>query len=60
MPGLLNHVAALVSRSDYGLWGLIGLTLWTALGLKSQFGAGEKYVQQSDENQEHAFQRDQK
>ncbi len=50
-------VAALISRSDYGLWGLIGLTLWTALALKTQFGAGEKYVQQSDENQEHAFQR---
>ena len=50
-------VAAFVSRSDYGLWGLIGLTLWTALGLKSQFGAGEKYIQQSEANQEHAFQR---
>lgn len=50
-------VAAFISRSDYGLWGLIGLTLWTAMGLKSLFGAGEKYVQQSDENQEHAFQR---
>lgn len=50
-------VAAFVSRSDYGLWGLIALTLWTAMGLKSQFGAGEKYVQQSDLDQEHAFQR---
>lgn len=50
-------VAALVSRSDYGLWGLIGLTLWTSMGLKNQFGAGEKYVQQSDSDQEHAFQR---
>jgi O-antigen/teichoic acid export membrane protein len=50
-------VAAFVTRSDYGLWGLIGLTLWTAMGLKTQFGAGEKYIQQSDANQEHAFQR---
>jgi len=50
-------VAAFVSRTDYGVWGLIGLTLWTALGLKSQFGAGEKYIQQSEPNQEHAFQR---
>jgi O-antigen/teichoic acid export membrane protein len=50
-------VAAFVSRSDYGLWGLIGLTLWTGLGLKSQFGAGEKYIQQSDADQEGAFQR---
>src|SRR5437660_1228794 len=50
-------VAAFVTRADYGLWGLIGLTLWTAMGLKTQFGAGEKYVQQSDSNQQHAFQR---
>jgi O-antigen/teichoic acid export membrane protein len=50
-------VAALVSRADYGVWGLIGLTLFTALGLKTQAGAGEKYIQQSDANQEHAFQR---
>jgi O-antigen/teichoic acid export membrane protein len=50
-------VAAFVSRADYGVWGLVGLTLWTALGLKSQFGAGEKYVQQSDADQERAFQR---
>jgi O-antigen/teichoic acid export membrane protein len=50
-------VAAFVTRSDYGLWGLVGLTLWTALGLKNQFGAGEKYIQQSEANQEQAFQR---
>jgi len=50
-------VAAFVTRTDYGLWGLIGLTLWTSLGLKTQFGAGEKYVQQADPDQEHAFQR---
>src|SRR5947209_2831184 len=50
-------VAVFVTRVDYGLWGLVGLTLWTALGLKTQFGAGEKYIQQSDSNQEHAFQR---
>jgi len=49
--------AAFVSRADYGLWGLIGLTLWTAVGLKTLFGAGERYVQQSDEHQEQAFQR---
>jgi O-antigen/teichoic acid export membrane protein len=50
-------VAAFISSSDYGLWGLIGFTLWAALGLKTQFGANDKYIQQSDENQEHAFQR---
>jgi O-antigen/teichoic acid export membrane protein len=50
-------VAAFMSKSDYGLWGLIGLTLWTGLALKNQFGAGEKYVQQSEANQQHAFER---
>src|SRR5947209_9595691 len=50
-------VAAFLTRADYGLWGLVGLALWTTLGLKDQFGAGERYVQQSDENQEEAFQR---
>jgi len=49
-------VAAFLTRADYGVWGLIGLTLWTAMGLKWVFGAGEKYVQQSDEDQERAFQ----
>jgi O-antigen/teichoic acid export membrane protein len=50
-------VAGFISRSDYGLWGLVGFTLWAALGFKTQFGANDKYVQQSDEDQEHAFQR---
>jgi O-antigen/teichoic acid export membrane protein len=50
-------VAVFLSRYDYGVWGLIGLTLWTALGLKNIFGAGEKYVQQSEHDQERAFQR---
>lgn len=50
-------VALFISASDYGLWGLIGFTMWAALGFKTQFGANDKYVQQSDENQEQAFQR---
>ena len=50
-------VAAFISRSDYGIWGLIGLTMWTALGLKTEFGAGEKYIQQSEADQKLAFQR---
>lgn len=50
-------VAAFVSSYDYGIWGLIGLTLFTALGLKTQAGAGEKYIQQSEADQERAFQR---
>ena len=50
-------VAAFLTRYDYGVWGLVGLTLWTALGLKTVFGAGEKYVQQSSADPEEAFQR---
>jgi O-antigen/teichoic acid export membrane protein len=50
-------VAAFLTSSDYGLWGIIGLTLWTALGFKTVFGANDKYVQQSDSDQERAFQR---
>jgi O-antigen/teichoic acid export membrane protein len=50
-------VAAFLTRADYGVWGIVGLTLWTALGFKTVFGAGEKYVQQSEADQERAFQR---
>jgi O-antigen/teichoic acid export membrane protein len=50
-------VGAFISQADYGIWGLIGLTMWTAVGLKNQFGAGEKYIQQSEADQELAFQR---
>jgi O-antigen/teichoic acid export membrane protein len=50
-------VAVFLTKADYGLWAILGLMMWTALGLKYVFGANEKYVQQSDSNQEHAFQR---
>lgn len=50
-------VAAFITRADYGIWGLIGLTIWTSMGLKTQFGAGEKYIQQSETDQKLAFQR---
>jgi len=50
-------VAAFLTRADYGIWGIVGLTLWTALGFKTVFGANDKYVQQSDTDQERAFQR---
>ena len=50
-------VAVFLTRSDYGVWGLLGLTLWTALGLKWVFGADEKYVQQDEADQELAFQK---
>jgi O-antigen/teichoic acid export membrane protein len=55
LKGLL--AAAFMTSADYGVWGLLGLAMWTAIGLKQQFGATDKYIQQSDENQEHAFQR---
>jgi PST family polysaccharide transporter len=50
-------VAAFLTQSDYGVWGLIGLTMWTALGFKYVFGAGDKFVQQSEADQEGAFRR---
>lgn len=50
-------VAAFLSRSDYGVWGIVGLTLWTTLGFKSVFGANDRYIQQSEADQELAFQR---
>lgn len=50
-------VAAFLTTTAYGVWGLLGLTMWTALGLKNQFGAGDKYVQQASTDPEEAFQR---
>lgn len=50
-------VAVFLTRTDYGVWGLVSITLWTAIGLKAVFGANDKYIQQADEDQEHAFQR---
>jgi O-antigen/teichoic acid export membrane protein len=49
-------VAAFLTKSQYGVWGLLGLAMWTALGLKNQFGAGDKYIQQSEADQRAAFQ----
>ncbi len=50
-------VAAFLTRADYGVWGLVSVTLWTAVGLKAVFGANDRYIQQADEDQEQAFQR---
>lgn len=50
-------VAFFLTRSAYGVWGIVGLTIWTTLGFKAIFGAGDKYVQQSEQDQELAFQR---
>jgi O-antigen/teichoic acid export membrane protein len=58
---LLNLVRSFVlahelTRTDYGIWGVILISLGTLLWLK-QAGVGDKYVQQDDPDQEEAFQR---
>jgi PST family polysaccharide transporter len=49
-------VAALLSVEDYGIWGIVAIALAMILQLK-QVGIADKYVQQSEPQQEHAFQR---
>jgi len=49
-------VAGFLTRADYGIWGILLITLGT-LGWLKQVGVGEKFVQQRDEDQEQAFQR---
>jgi O-antigen/teichoic acid export membrane protein len=49
-------VAAYLSASDYGIWGLIVVGLGTLAWLK-QVGISDKYIQQSEDDQELAFQR---
>jgi O-antigen/teichoic acid export membrane protein len=58
---LLNLVRGFVlahylSREDYGIWGVILISLGTLMWLK-QGGVGDKYIQQRDTDQEEAFQR---
>jgi O-antigen/teichoic acid export membrane protein len=48
-------IAAFLTRADYGLWGVLGVSI----GLLSQLkliGIGDKYIQQDDPDQELAFQ----
>lgn len=49
-------VAAFLSASDYGVWGIVVVAFGT-LGWLKQAGVGEKYVQQDEPDQELAFQR---
>jgi PST family polysaccharide transporter len=49
-------LARFLSRSDYGIWGILVAALGTLLFLKT-VGVGDKYVQQEEEDQELAFQR---
>src|SRR5438876_8904738 len=58
---LLNLVRSFIlahelTREDYGIWGVILISLGTLLWLK-QAGVGDKYIQQDDTDQEEAFQR---
>ena len=55
--GLLKGflVAAFLTPTEYGIWGLLAVSLGTLLWL-TQLGFDDKYIQQDDSNQEHAFQ----
>ena len=46
--------AAFMSRSDYGVWGLLFISMATLVWLK-QVGIGDTYIQQDEPDQEHAF-----
>ncbi len=48
-------LAGFVSRSAYGIWGVLVVSLSTLLWLK-QAGIGDKFVQQDESDQERAFQ----
>ena len=48
-------VAGFLTPVDYGIWGLLVVSLGTLLWL-TQLGFDDKYIQQDDANQEHAFQ----
>lgn len=56
--GLLKGfvIAAFLTRGEYGVWGILVITVGTLSWLKD-VGIGDKYVQQDDADQERAFQR---
>lgn len=49
-------LARLLSRTDYGVWGVLAVTLGMLAQLK-MVGIADKYIQQEDEDQELAFQK---
>ena len=49
-------VAVFLSAADYGIWGILTVTLMSLAFLK-QVGVGDKFVQQSEDDQELAFAR---
>lgn len=56
--GLMRRVvvAAFLTASQFGLWGLLLVTLMTVLFIKNA-GIGDRFVQQAEEDQERAFQK---
>ena len=48
-------VAGLITASEFGVWGLLVITLGTLLWL-ARIGLDDKYIQQEDADQEKAFQ----
>src|SRR5687767_7088065 len=56
--GLLKRVAvaAFLTASEFGVWGLLLTTLITLAWLK-QIGVGDKFIQQSEDDQVLAFQK---
>jgi O-antigen/teichoic acid export membrane protein len=56
--GLLRGfiLAGFLSRADYGVWGIIVVSLSTLVWIK-QTGIGDKYIQQDEPDQELAFQK---
>src|SRR5437764_9631838 len=49
-------IAAFLTRAEFGIWGLLLTTLITLSWLK-QIGIGDKYIQQSEPDQEAAYQK---
>jgi O-antigen/teichoic acid export membrane protein len=49
-------VAIWLTRSQYGIWGILLAALMALMWIK-QFGVGDKYIQQSEPDQERAFQK---
>ena len=49
-------LARFLTRADYGLWGVVVVTMGSLLWLKNA-GIGDKYIQQDEADQEAAFQR---
>ena len=49
-------VAIFLTAEDYGIWGILVVSIGTLAWLK-QAGVGDKYIQQDEEDQEEAFQK---